>query len=103
MQKEREEEYQNALIKMEDYIRTQHGPKLTEQIGDELRRWIREYYDRTERFPEMPSEESGGSRAMYSRQGKVFNLYLFLNLLLAMYLLTVAMSCFGTNGSILSK
>ncbi|CAB3249419.1 unnamed protein product [Arctia plantaginis] len=69
LQKEREEEYQSALIKIEDYLRTQHGPKLNEQIGDELRRWIREYYDRTERFPELPSEESGGSRAMYSRQG----------------------------------
>lgn len=44
--------------------------KINEQIGDELRRWIREYYDRTGRFPEMPSEESGGSRAMYSRTGK---------------------------------
>lgn len=54
---------------IEESLRTQHGARINEQIGDELRRWIREYYDRTERFPEMPSEESGGSRAMYSRQG----------------------------------
>ncbi|KAJ8723713.1 hypothetical protein PYW07_007693 [Mythimna separata] len=69
LQLEREKEYQAALISIEEDLRAQHEKKINEQIGDELRRWIREYYDRTGRFPEMPSEESGGSRAMYSRTG----------------------------------
>lgn len=69
LQKEREEEYQKALIAIDEQLKAQHEVRINEQIGDELRRWIREYYDRTGRFPEMPSEESGGSRAMYSRQG----------------------------------
>uniref|UniRef100_A0A2A4JLN3 ATPase AAA-type core domain-containing protein n=1 Tax=Heliothis virescens TaxID=7102 RepID=A0A2A4JLN3_HELVI len=69
LQLEREQEYQAALVSIEDDLRAQHEMKINEQIGDELRRWIREYYDRTGRFPEMPSEESGGSRAMYSRTG----------------------------------
>ncbi|XP_075983177.1 dynein regulatory complex protein 11 [Anticarsia gemmatalis] len=69
LQKERQKEYETALVTIEESLRAQHGAKINEQIGDELRRWIREYYERTERFPEMPSEESGGSRAMYSRQG----------------------------------
>lgn len=56
-------------MSIEDQIRTQQGAKINEQIEDELRRWISEYYERTDRLPEIPSEESGGSRAMYSRQG----------------------------------
>lgn len=55
---------------LEAQLRAQHGVRLNEQIGDELRRWIGEYYERTGKFPDFPSEEAGGSRAMYSRQGK---------------------------------
>ncbi|RVE53881.1 hypothetical protein evm_001543 [Chilo suppressalis] len=69
LQKEREEEYRKALDTIEEFIRSKNGTKINEQIGDELRRWITEYYERTERLPEFPSEEGGGSRAMYSRQG----------------------------------
>ncbi|XP_049877843.1 dynein regulatory complex protein 11 [Pectinophora gossypiella] len=69
LQKEREKEYQEALVAMEQQLRAQHGVRLNEQIGDELRRWIKEYYERTGRFPDFPSEEGGGSRAMFSRQG----------------------------------
>ncbi|XP_059048429.1 IQ and AAA domain-containing protein 1-like [Achroia grisella] len=69
LQSEREIEYKEALDTIEEQLRKQHGVKINEQIGDELRRWISEYYERTERFPELPPEESGGSRAMYSRQG----------------------------------
>ncbi|CAG9789481.1 unnamed protein product [Diatraea saccharalis] len=69
LQKTREEEYKKALDTIEESLRSKNGTKINEQIGDELRRWITEYYDRTERLPEFPSEEGGGSRAMYSRQG----------------------------------
>ncbi|KAL0819448.1 hypothetical protein ABMA28_007553 [Loxostege sticticalis] len=69
LQKERAEEYTIALDTIEEQLRSQHGARINEQIGDELRRWITEYYERTDRLPEIPSEESGGSRAMYSRQG----------------------------------
>ncbi|XP_028031398.1 dynein regulatory complex protein 11 [Bombyx mandarina] len=69
LQVQREKEYQEALEKIEEQLRIQNGVKINEQIGDELRRWIREYYDRTARFPEFPSEDAGGSRTMYSRQG----------------------------------
>lgn len=71
LQKEREDEFQVALVTLEEQLKVQNTVKLNEQIGDELRRWIQEYYDRTGRMPEIPSEESGGSRAMYSRQGTI--------------------------------
>lgn len=52
--------------------------KVNERIADELRKWISEYYDRTGKLPEFPSEDAGGSRTMFSRQGEHF---IYLNLL----------------------
>nr|XP_026494217.1 IQ and AAA domain-containing protein 1-like isoform X1 [Vanessa tameamea] len=69
LQKEREIKFQDALVKIEEQLRAQHGVKINERIADELRRWISEYYERTGKLPEFPSEEGGGSRAMFSRQG----------------------------------
>ncbi|XP_069360695.1 IQ and AAA domain-containing protein 1-like [Maniola hyperantus] len=69
VQKEYEQEYQESLEKIEEQLRAQHGVKINERIGDELRRWISEYFERTGKFPDLPSEDSGGSRAMFSRQG----------------------------------
>ncbi|CAH2044942.1 unnamed protein product, partial [Iphiclides podalirius] len=69
LQKERDKEYLEALVTIEEQLRCQHEVKIKERIGDELRRWISEYYERTNRLPEFPTEEGGGSRAMFSRQG----------------------------------
>ncbi|XP_072929490.1 IQ and AAA domain-containing protein 1-like [Epargyreus clarus] len=69
LQKERQQEYEQALVNIEEQLRIQHGAKINERISDELRRWISEYYERTNRLPEFPSEEGGGSRTMFSRQG----------------------------------
>lgn len=68
---------------IEEQLRAQHGVRINEQIGDELRRWIAEYYEKTERLPELPTEEAGGSRAMFSRQGKLsIKLYVNVNVML---------------------
>lgn len=69
LQKERKKEFEEALVSTEAKLRAKQSVKMNEQIGDELRRWIKEYYERTGRFPDFPSEEGGGSRAMFSRQG----------------------------------
>ncbi|XP_022118176.2 dynein regulatory complex protein 11 [Pieris rapae] len=69
LQKERENQYQDALVKIEVQLRAKYGSKINERIGDELRRWISEYYERTGRLPDFPSEDAGGSRTMFSRQG----------------------------------
>ncbi|CAG5004942.1 unnamed protein product [Parnassius apollo] len=69
LQNKLEIEYREALVTIEERIRTQHNSKISERIGDELRRWISEYYERTKRLPDFPSEEAGGSRTMFSRQG----------------------------------
>lgn len=43
---------------------------MTEDIADEIRVWIKDYYEKTGKLPELPSEESGGSRHIFSRQGR---------------------------------
>lgn len=69
LQAERKREFGEALSSIEKILKCQHDARINEQIGDELRRWIWEYYERTGKLPELPPEESGGSRAMFSRQG----------------------------------
>ncbi|KAG7297756.1 hypothetical protein JYU34_018480, partial [Plutella xylostella] len=69
LQAERKREFEEALSSIEKILKCQHDARINEQIGDELRRWIWEYYERTGKLPELPPEESGGSRAMFSRQG----------------------------------
>ncbi|CAK1583887.1 unnamed protein product [Parnassius mnemosyne] len=69
LQNKLEIEYHEALVRIEKRLHSQHKAKISERIGDELRRWILEYYERTNRLPEFPSEEAGGSRTMFSRQG----------------------------------
>ncbi|XP_050664581.1 IQ and AAA domain-containing protein 1-like [Leptidea sinapis] len=69
LQQQYDSEYNESLIETEERLRAKHSTKIAERIGDELRRWITEYYERTGKLPEFPSEEAGGSRAMFSRQG----------------------------------
>lgn len=42
---------------------------MAEDIKDELRSWIMAYKVQTGKFPELPSEEAGGSALIFSRQG----------------------------------
>ncbi|GBP98229.1 Dynein regulatory complex protein 11 [Eumeta japonica] len=69
LQTKREQEYLETLESIEDSVRKKHAPRLHDQMADELRRRVNEYFERTGKFPDFPSEESGGSRAMFSRQG----------------------------------
>lgn len=54
---------------MKEEITTKQTIPLTEEISDEVRLWFRDYYTRTGKLPEYPSEEHGGSRHLLSRQG----------------------------------
>lgn len=42
---------------------------MAEEIADEIRNWFREFKERTGKLPDFPSEETGGSRMILSRQG----------------------------------
>lgn len=40
-----------------------------EDIADDIRVWVKDYYDKTGKLPEFPSEENGGSLHIFSRPG----------------------------------
>lgn len=63
-----QENYTTLLNQVKDAIKKKHTVPLSEEIADEVRKWFKEYHEKTGKFPEFPSEESGGSRYLLSRQ-----------------------------------
>ncbi|KAB0795971.1 hypothetical protein PPYR_10032 [Photinus pyralis] len=69
LQEARECEYQSAIVEIRDNIeRTQRG-LILEQLGDQVRTWLREYHAHTGKIPEYTGSERPISRLMSSRQG----------------------------------
>lgn len=62
--------YIESLKRFEDEIKNKQGAPMTEDMADEIRNWFKDYFTRTGKLPEFPSEEAGGSRHLLSRQGK---------------------------------
>ncbi|KAG8247235.1 Dynein regulatory complex protein 11 [Homalodisca vitripennis] len=50
-------------------MKKNRGAQMAEDIKDEMRSWIMAYKGQTGKFPELPSEEAGGSALIFSRQG----------------------------------
>ncbi|KAK9503010.1 hypothetical protein O3M35_011673 [Rhynocoris fuscipes] len=69
LQAEREIEFQNALVTIKDQIYHTRGPVMMEEMADEVRAWFSGYKEQTGKFPDLPSEEAGGSALIFSRQG----------------------------------
>lgn len=69
VQVEYQQLYEDSLKKFEDEINKKQGAAMTEDMADEIRNWFRDFYGRTGKFPDFPSEEAGGSRHLLSRQG----------------------------------
>lgn len=61
--------YLDSLQRFEDEIKNKQGTPMTEDMADEIRNWFKDYFTRTGKLPEFPSEEAGGSRHLLSRQG----------------------------------
>lgn len=69
LQKQHFEDFRVALSDTKDEISVRQGSVLTEEISDEIRQWLKEYHQKSGKFPDFPSEDAGGSRHMLSRQG----------------------------------
>ncbi|CAH0389071.1 unnamed protein product [Bemisia tabaci] len=69
VQEKHEEEYQEALVREKNLVRKQKAGKMMEDIKDQVRSWYMSYKAQTGKFPDLPSEESGGSALIFSRQG----------------------------------
>ncbi|GLH14336.1 Spastin [Gryllus bimaculatus] len=69
VQKEYQEQFEQALIIEKERILRNRGGAMKEEIADEVRNWFIQYEQATGKFPEIPSEESGGSALIFSRTG----------------------------------
>ncbi|KAG5668403.1 hypothetical protein PVAND_016343 [Polypedilum vanderplanki] len=70
IQMEYQKLYENSLKRFEEEIKAKQGMSMTEDMADEIRNWFKDYFLKTGKFPEFPSEEAGGSRHLLSRQGE---------------------------------
>ncbi|KAF6203130.1 hypothetical protein GE061_003545 [Apolygus lucorum] len=70
LQEVRQAEYESALVTIRDEIKKHRGPAMMEEMGDEVRAWFMGYKDQTGKFPDLPTEEAGGSALIFSRQGQ---------------------------------
>lgn len=62
--------YLDSLKRFEDEINNKQGAPMTEDMAEEIRNWFKDYFNRTGKLPDFPSEEAGGSRHLLSRQGE---------------------------------
>lgn len=69
VQMEFQKSFETAMKKYEDEIKSKQGSTMSEDMSDEIRNWFKDYFTKTGKFPEFPSEEAGGSRHLLSRQG----------------------------------
>lgn len=69
LQEKYKNQYEKSLRVTQEDINCKHGSIMAEDIADEIRSWFQDYKNQTGKLPEFPSEESGGSRVLLSRQG----------------------------------
>merc|ERR1712176_941299 len=67
-QEQHEIEYQQALVSIKDKLRETDGPDMKETMQDQIRQWFIECRDATGKFPDYPTEEEGGSAAIFKEK-----------------------------------
>ena len=65
VQIEHEKEYEKALVEVKDTIRDKESDELVEKMKEEIRGWFNEEKEEFGKFPEYPSDEEGGSGAIF--------------------------------------
>ncbi|KAL5266277.1 hypothetical protein ACHWQZ_G003637 [Mnemiopsis leidyi] len=65
IQAQHEREYQDALVNIKEKIREAEGPDIKENMQDQIRQWFIETRDATGKFPDYPSDDEGGSAAIF--------------------------------------
>lgn len=66
-QSELEAQYKEALAKHRDRIRDKDGAAIRETFLSQIRRWYTEQHESNGKFPDLPAEEEGGSKIIYSK------------------------------------
>ncbi|XP_062049793.1 IQ and AAA domain-containing protein 1-like [Lepus europaeus] len=65
-QREKEEEFQQALVKAHETLTETEGPDMKEKMKEQIRQWFIECHALTGRFPDYPDEASGGSYLIFA-------------------------------------
>ena len=65
VQIDNEVEYQKALVEIKDEIREKEGDEIVEKMKEEIRDWFQEDKEETGKFPDYPSDDEGGSGAVF--------------------------------------
>ena len=65
VQIDNEVEYQKALVEIKDEIRDKEGDEIVEKMKEEIRDWFQEDKEETGKFPDYPSDDEGGSGAVF--------------------------------------
>jgi len=68
VQEEYERDYQKALNTVKEKLTEIEGPEMKEQMQDQIRQWFIECRDATGKFPEYPTEDEGGSAAIFTQK-----------------------------------
>ncbi|KAL1129138.1 hypothetical protein AAG570_013669 [Ranatra chinensis] len=64
-----QQDYEKDIIIEKEKIKTSQGAKMMERMVDEVRTWFMSYRNQTGKFPDLPSEEAGGSAVIFTRGG----------------------------------
>ena len=65
VQIDHEVEYQKALVGIKEEIREKEGDEIVEKMKEEIRKWFQDDKDETGKYPEYPSDDEGGSGAVF--------------------------------------
>ena len=65
-QSELEAQYQIELATLRDRARDKDGAAIREQFLEQIRRWYIDHREQNGKFPDLPPEDEGGSKMIYS-------------------------------------
>ncbi|KAL0271263.1 UNVERIFIED_CONTAM: hypothetical protein PYX00_008408 [Menopon gallinae] len=72
LQQQYQAEYEKTVEEEKELCRKTKGGQMMEDMADQIRNWYMQYKNQSGKFPDLPSEESGGSALLFrssSRQG----------------------------------
>ncbi|XP_022236300.1 IQ and AAA domain-containing protein 1-like, partial [Limulus polyphemus] len=65
LQTKHEADYKTALVSVKEKLEKIEGLDIKEQMQDQIREWLFKNREETGKFPEYPSDEEGGSVAIF--------------------------------------
>ncbi|KAI5733919.1 hypothetical protein M8J77_000350 [Diaphorina citri] len=69
VQAEYQKQFEESLVREKELVKRYETGQISERIKDEIRTWYMAYKTTTGKFPDLPSEDSGGSALIFSRGG----------------------------------